>query len=107
MSANVARRGIIIRHLVLPGRVENSLDVLRLIKKRVSTTVPISLMSQYTPTPAVRNHPGLGRRLTREEYERVVDEALDMGFETLFVQELDERNLIPDFNRENPFNWER
>lgn len=107
MLENVARRGIIIRHLVLPGRLENSLDVLRSIKERISTAVPISLMSQYTPIPAVRDRPDLGRRLNREEYERIVDAALEMGFDTLFIQELNERNLVPDFNRDTPFVWER
>ncbi|MGZ7080286.1 MAG: phosphotransferase, partial [Thermoanaerobaculia bacterium] len=47
------RRGVIIRHMVMPGRVQNSLDVLRLIASRLSKKVPLSLMSQYTPTPAV------------------------------------------------------
>lgn len=99
----VARRGIIVRHLVLPGRLENSREVFRLIKKGISTLVPVSLMSQYTPTAKVRNHPQLGRRITASEYNEILDFALDLGFENLFVQEVSEANLVPDFNRENPF----
>jgi putative pyruvate formate lyase activating enzyme len=62
-------------------------------------------MAQYTPIPAVTNHPLLGRRLTRREYERVVEAALDLGFEELYTQEVDDRALAPDFLRESPFAW--
>jgi len=105
-AGGIARRGVIIRHLVLPGRVQNSLDAVRLIAERLSKKVPLSLMAQYTPTPAVADDPLMGRRVTREEYEAVVDHALDLGFENLFIQEVDEKNLVPDFDREEPFVWE-
>jgi len=101
----VARRGILVRHLVLPGRTDNSLTALKLIRE-VSPLIPLSLMSQYTPIPAVQGHPLLGRRVTREEYERVVNAALDLGFEELYTQEVDDRALNPDFDREKPFAWE-
>jgi putative pyruvate formate lyase activating enzyme len=99
----VARKGIIVRHLVLPGKLENSKTVFRLIKKEISTAVPISLMSQYTPTVKVRNHPLLGRRISAGEYNNVLDFALSLGFENLFIQEVNDVQLMPDFNRENPF----
>jgi putative pyruvate formate lyase activating enzyme len=102
----IARRGVIIRHLVLPGRVQNSLDAVRLIASRLSKKVPLSLMSQYTPTPNLSGEPLLGRRVTREEYETVVDLALDLDFENLFIQEVDEHTLAPDFNNEAPFKWD-
>ncbi|HNQ01677.1 MAG TPA: hypothetical protein PKN59_05240 [Syntrophales bacterium] len=105
-AGGIARRGVIIRHLVLPGRVQNSLDAVRLIAERLSKKVPLSLMAQYTPTPAVADDPLMGRRVTREEYEAVVDHALDLGFENLFIQEVDDKNLVPDFDREEPFVWE-
>jgi putative pyruvate formate lyase activating enzyme len=101
----VARRGILVRHLVLPGRMDNSLAALKLIRE-VSPFIPLSLMSQYTPIPAVQRHPLLGRRVTREEYERVVNAALDLGFEELYTQEVSDRALNPDFAREKPFAWE-
>lgn len=105
LEGEIAVRGVIIRHLVLPGQVENSRDVLRIISREISTAVPISLMSQYTPIPAVAGHPLLGRRITGAEYEAVVDYALDLGFETIFTQEVDEREITPDFGRENPFEF--
>ncbi len=99
----VAKRGIIIRHLVLPGRLANSREVFRLIKKEISTSVAISLMSQYTPTVKVRSHPLLNRRITASEYQQVLDYALDLGFENLFIQEVSEDDLMPDFNSDKPF----
>ena len=105
-AGGIARRGVIIRHLVLPGRVRNSLDAVRLIAERLSKKVPLSLMAQYTPIAAVTGDPLLGRRVTREEYEAVVDFALDLDFENLFVQEVDEQNLAPDFDKPEPFNWD-
>lgn len=102
----VARRGILLRHLVLPGGAESSLAALRMIRG-ISPSIPLSLMAQYTPTPAVRSHPLLGRRVTRREYERVVNAALDLGFEEIYTQEVDGRDLAPDFAKETPFDWER
>ena len=103
LENDVARRGVIVRHLVLPGRMENSKEALRLIKKEISTSVPLSLMSQYTPIAKVRNHPLLGRRVNKDEYKQVLDYALKLGFKNLFVQEVNNFKLTPDFDRENPF----
>lgn len=105
-AGGIARRGVIIRHLVLPGRVKNSLEVIRLIAGHLSKKVPLSLMAQYTPTPAVSGDPLFGRRVTREEYETVVEHALEMDFENLFIQEVDEQDLAPDFGKAEPFKWE-
>jgi putative pyruvate formate lyase activating enzyme len=102
----IAVGGVIIRHLVLPGKRENSLEVLRLIRRHLSPTIPISIMSQYTPMPLLKDHPCLGRRVTNEEYESIVEDALDMGFEEIYTQAVDERALNPDFDREQPFRWE-
>jgi putative pyruvate formate lyase activating enzyme len=99
----IAVRGIIIRHLVLPGRLENSKAALRLIKNEISGNIPISLMSQYSPTPKVRSHPQLGRRVTRAEYDEILDYALKLDFENLFVQEVSDLKLTPDFDRDDPF----
>jgi hypothetical protein len=63
-------------------------------------------MSQYTSIPAVRHDPLLGRRVTREEYERVVDAALDLGFEELYTQQVGDWALNPDLARERPSTWD-
>ena len=55
MEEGAAKRGTLIRHLIIPGFISNSLEVLRLIKKHISVSVPLSIMSQYTPVPSVKN----------------------------------------------------
>lgn len=96
--------GMVIRHLVLPGQVENSKKVLRWIAEELSPDVHISLMSQYHPIPAVAKHPRLGRTLLQEEYEEVLDEFERLGFHRGWVQELDSpMNYRPDFTFDHPF----
>jgi putative pyruvate formate lyase activating enzyme len=102
----IARQGIIVRHLVLPGSITNSLRVLDLLKEHISTSVPISLMAQYEPIPSVTAHPLLKRKITNLEYETIVNYAIDLGFEYIFIQNCnDERTLVPDFKRKDPFEW--
>jgi putative pyruvate formate lyase activating enzyme len=96
--------GMIIRHLVLPGHVENSKAVLRFIADELSTDVYISLMSQYYPTPAVAGHPKLGRCLKPDEYEEVLEEFERLGFHHGFMQELSSsHHYRPDFTQQHPF----
>lgn len=81
------RRGVIVRHLVLPGHADDSRDVLDCIW-RVAGDVPISVMNQYTPNARMRAVGGeLARPVTDEEYELVLDHADDVGFTTMFWQE--------------------
>lgn len=98
-----AERGLIIRHLVLPGNIENSLAVLRDIAK-ISECISISLMAQYWPTPAVKNHPLLGRTLTPEEYATVLEELENLGFYQGWTQEIDSNHdYRPHFEMDKPF----
>ncbi len=100
----IAASGLIIRHLVLPGAVENSISVLRRIAEEISTSVHISLMSQYYPIESVRNHPLLGRKLSVEEYNAVIEEMQNLGFYRGWVQEMDSPQCYqPDFVRNHPF----
>jgi len=101
---DVIHSGLIIRHLVLPGHIENSKAVLRWIADELSPSVHISLMSQYYPTLAVRNHSKLGRTLHPEEYEEVVAEFERLGFWRGWVQELGSpHSYRPDFDLSHPF----
>ncbi|UCD62699.1 MAG: radical SAM protein [Candidatus Zixiibacteriota bacterium] len=96
--------GLIIRHLVLPGHVDNSKRVLRYIAEKLSPDIYISLMSQYYPTVRVAGHPRLGRTLYPEEYHEVLDEFTALGFHRGFVQELSSpHHYKPDFMKEHPF----
>jgi len=100
----VIQSGMIIRHLVLPGQVENSKTALRWIAEELSPSVHVSLMSQYYPTPAVRDHPLLGRTLHTEEYAEIVEEFERLGFWRGWVQELGSTHSYrPDFDQSHPF----
>jgi putative pyruvate formate lyase activating enzyme len=99
-----ALSGMIIRHLVLPSHPGNSVNVLRTIAKELSNEIHISLMSQYYPTYQVNNHEFLGRTLKAKEYNIVLRELDNLGFENGWVQELSSHdNYRPDFEESHPF----
>ena len=99
-----AESGLVIRHLVLPGYVENSLNVLRYIAEEISTNVHISLMAQYYPTVRVKDHPQLGRTVQENEYNRVVEEMDRLGFQHGWIQEFDSNQFYkPNFDNNVPF----
>lgn len=99
-----AEKGILIRHLVLPGHADESKKVLRSIADELSTGVHLSLMSQYHPTQFVKEHSTLGRSLYKSEYELVAEAMENLGFRNGWVQDLDSYlNYRPDFSKENPF----
>ena len=96
-------KGLIIRHLVLPGFIENSVKALNDIAD-ISTSIAISLMAQYFPTQAVKTHPELGRTLSHAEYELVKSELESLGFYKGWVQELESSDFyLPDFEMDKPF----
>lgn len=99
----MARRGLLVRHLVLPGHLENSRRCLRFLS-RLDSSVPVSIMSQYSPQYKAPLHGGMNRSLSKEEYEEITAYAFDCGLENAFVQELDSQShYLPDFDREHPF----
>ncbi|MBQ3269466.1 MAG: 4Fe-4S cluster-binding domain-containing protein [Clostridia bacterium] len=96
---SIILRGTIVRHLILPGRAEESMRVL----DRIAENLPgawISLMAQYLPFGDVQGLDALDRRLLPEEYEAVVDHLLALGLEDGFVQELSssDEKYIPSFD---------
>ena len=101
-----AESGMLIRHLVMPGHVEESIRVLEMIAGELSPGVNVSLMSQYHPTYQVRNHPLLSRSLRREEYQIVVDAMQKMGFRNGWIQDMDSfKTYLPDFRKDHPFEY--
>jgi putative pyruvate formate lyase activating enzyme len=99
-----AESGVIIRHLVLPGHVDNSIDALRLIAEEISPFVHVSLMSQYFPSPFAANHPLIGRTIFAEEYESVVKEMAALGLYRGWLQEyISHAHYRPDFFNDQPF----
>lgn len=81
------RRGVLVRHLVLPGHRHESMRVLDWLWQTFGDTIQISLMNQYTPMYKAAEHKGMNRRLTTFEYESVVNHAVDLGITNCYVQE--------------------
>lgn len=93
------QKGVIVRHLVLPGALENTKGVLQDISS-IDDTMYVSLMGQYFPTPNVDNHPILSRRITEDEYDQAMQAFFDAGLQNGFSQELDSatEEYVPDFD---------
>ena len=108
-ASGLAQRGLMVRHLVLPNNISGTWEVLCFVALELSKRVPLSLMSQYRPVNKAPSIPELARRVTLEEYDKALHMAADLGFETLFVQDLNsEMHNLPDFTRtENPFPLDR
>jgi putative pyruvate formate lyase activating enzyme len=83
----ILRSGVIVRHLMLPGQLEDSQAVLRLVFDSVGNHVCYSLMNQYTPMPHVQHLPELQTTVTEDEYNALIDFALDIGITNSFMQE--------------------
>ena len=85
----ILKKGIIVRHMVLPSYTENSTKCLRWISENLPLDeILVSIMSQYTPFHKAESFPEINRRLTEEEYEKVLDFADEIGIENGFIQEL-------------------
>ena len=93
-------RGVIVRHLVLPGMVEEAKAVIRYLYDTYGDNIYISILNQYTPTPRMSEYPDLNRKITRAEYDAAVDFAIDLGVENGFIQEGDtaKESFIPEFD---------
>ena len=103
----IMKRGMIVRHLVLPGCTADSKAVIKYLYDTYGDDIYMSIMSQYTPMPELmpggrlnKSYPELGRCITQEEYDDVIDYAIDIGVENAFIQEGDvaKDSFIPDFD---------
>ena len=96
------RRGVIVRHLLLPGHVSDSKKVVEYLYNTYGNQIYISLMNQYTLMPAMEQDPLLSRKVTAREYGRLVDYALSLGLENGFLQEGETamESFIPAFDGE-------
>lgn len=98
----IMTRGVIVRHLLLPGHVKDSRKVVEYLYRTYGNQIYISMMNQYTPMPAMAQDPLLSRRVTKREYGRLVDYALSLGLENGFIQEGEtaKESFIPAFDGE-------
>ena len=85
--------------MILPGCTKDSKAVLKHLLTKYGTDIYISIMNQYTPMEGMIDFPELQRRITKREYSKVVDYAIELGLEQGFIQEGETamESFIPDF----------
>lgn len=95
------KKGLIIRHLVLPNNLQNSKDVLKWINDNIDKKVFVSVMAQYFPTNKAKDFPEINRKLTKEEYEEIENYLYSLDLDNGYIQELGEHEeeYVPDFER--------
>ena len=93
------KRGVMIRHLVLPSHVRNSIGVLDAIHANWGTRIPVSLMSQYFPAGRAADFPDIDRRITRREYEKVLDRLYALELDG-FAQDMEsaDKKYVPEWD---------
>lgn len=98
-DGDIMKSGMIIRHLILPQNTNSSIAVLDFIKSNFPN-IFVSLMAQYTPCGDLSEFPEINRKITKREYEKVVNYAFDNSFDKLFIQELSsaDKSFIPKFD---------
>ena len=86
----VMKKGLMIRHLILPNEVQNSKKVLKWVKENIDSNVYVSIMAQYFPTYKAKEIPEIARKITKEEYEKVENYLYELDLENGYIQELGE-----------------
>ena len=113
-ESEIAAKGVLVRHLILPGKIENSIKALNSLFLEFGARLPLSLMSQYHPV-MTHDDSDMNRHLLAEEFEAVYQHALELGFENMFAQfpestgsgSDEDQDFLPDFNDESPFKGNR
>ena len=98
----IMTKGVIVRHLALPGAEEDSKAIIKYLYETFGDTIYISIMNQFTPLEGVKEYPELNRTITEEEYDALVEYAIDLGVENGFIQEGEtaKESFIPAFDYE-------
>lgn len=95
----IIKKGVIIRHLVLPNYIQNSKNILKWLKQNVDNKAYISIMAQYFPTYKAKEDKYLNRKLTHKEYSQIENYLYELDIENGYIQELGEHEeeYVPDF----------
>ena len=98
----IMKRGMIVRHLILPGMTYDSKNVIKYLYETFKDDIYISIMNQYTPLKQVEKYPEINRKVTDKEYDEVVDYAIELGVVNGFIQEGEtaSESFIPEFDCE-------
>ena len=96
----ILQKGVILRHLLLPGQVRQGKCILKYSFGRYRNRILYSLLSQYTPFGDLQDYPEIDRKVYGKEYERFTDYALNLGIENAFLQEEEsaKESFIPEFS---------
>jgi putative pyruvate formate lyase activating enzyme len=99
-SEAIMQRGLIIRHLMLPGLLFDTKKVLDYIMETYGDSVYVSLMNQYTPMHRANQFPGIDKSLNKRHYESIIQYCLDSGMHNAFIQDpgTATEDYVPDFN---------
>lgn len=98
----IMKRGMIVRHLILPGMTYDSKNVIKYLYETFKDDIYISIMNQYTPLKQIEKYPEINRKVTDKEYDEVVDYAIELGVVNGFIQEGEtaSESFIPEFDCE-------
>lgn len=101
-ESSLMKKGVIVRHLLLPGCAEDSRYILRYLYETYGNNIYMSIMNQYTPLSQVSSYPALNRKITDAEYDDIIDYAISLGIENAFIQEGEtaSESFIPAFDCE-------
>lgn len=102
IESGIMKKGVIVRHLMLPGQLEDSQNIVKYVYDTYGDDVFISLMNQYTPLEQVKDIPALNKRVTKEEYQKLIDFARGLGVVNGFIQEggTAKESFVPEFDCE-------
>lgn len=94
------KKGVIIRHLVLPSHIQNTKNILRWIKENMPEDIYVSVMAQYFPTYKANEDNLINRKLTKKEYKEVLNYLYSLDIKNGYIQDLGkhEQEYVPDFN---------
>ena len=96
---DLIKKGVIVRHLLLPGHLDDSKKIIKYLYDTYKDNIYISIMNQYTPVRKTK-YKNLNRKVSDKEYDELINYALDLGIKNAFIQEGDtqEESFIPDFD---------
>lgn len=99
-NTKLMKKGVIVRHLILPNQIEDSKQILKYLHEKYQNKIYISIMNQFTPLENVKHIPELNRKITKEEYENVIEYAENIGIKKAFIQEEGtvSESFIPKFD---------
>lgn len=97
---NIMTKGLIVRHLIIPGLNKESKQILNYLYNKYRDNIYISIMNQYTPLENVKNYPEINRKITKKEYNDIINYAIELGIENAYVQDDGTQNdsFIPEFD---------